>query len=55
MNQHDVQHVLIDQVIDPGKRVTVSMGTDRNLDSGIRTGLKILRNDEAFYFYFLYF
>ncbi|CAH9091497.1 unnamed protein product [Cuscuta europaea] len=29
------KHVLIDQVIDPGKRVTVSMGTDRHLDSDI--------------------
>nr|GMD87071.1 putative methyltransferase C9orf114 [Ipomoea batatas] len=29
------KHVQIDQVIDPGKRVTVSMGTDRNLDSDL--------------------
>lgn len=29
-----MQNVIVDQVIDPGTRVTVAMGTDRNLGSG---------------------
>lgn len=33
---HDllIQSVVIDQVLEPGTRVTVAMGTERNLDSG---------------------
>lgn len=30
----NMQNVIVDQVLDPGTRVTVAMGTDRNLDSG---------------------
>ena len=30
----NMQNVIIDQVLDPGTRVTVAMGTDRNLDAG---------------------
>lgn len=29
-----MQHVVIDQVVEPGTRVTVAMGTNRNLDTG---------------------
>ncbi|KAK7270015.1 hypothetical protein RIF29_22860 [Crotalaria pallida] len=31
-----VKHVLVDQVLEPGRRVTVAMGTNRNLDSDIQ-------------------
>ncbi|KAI5650570.1 hypothetical protein M9H77_36575 [Catharanthus roseus] len=29
------KHVVVDQVIEPGRRVTVAMGTNRNLDTGL--------------------
>lgn len=29
-----MQNVLIDKVLEPGVRVTVAMGTNRNLDAG---------------------
>jgi len=29
-----MQNVIVDQIFEPGRRVTVAMGTDRNLDSG---------------------
>jgi len=29
-----MQSVIVDQIFEPGRRVTVAMGTDRNLDSG---------------------
>lgn len=29
-----MQNVVVDQVLDPGVRVTVAMGTSRNLDAG---------------------
>jgi hypothetical protein len=29
-----MQHVAVDQILEPGKRVTVAMGANRNLDSG---------------------
>lgn len=29
-----MQHVIVDQILEPGRRVTVAMGTNRNLDSG---------------------
>lgn len=29
-----MQNVMIDQVLEPGTRVTVEMGTNRNLDAG---------------------
>jgi len=29
-----MQNVIVDQIFKPGRRVTVAMGTDRNLDSG---------------------
>lgn len=38
-----MQNVLIDQVLESGIRVTVAMGTNRNLDPG---------NDFVFLFYF---
>lgn len=32
MNNHDLQNVVIDQILEPGTRVTVAMGTNRHLD-----------------------
>ena len=29
-----MQHVVVDQTLEPGRRVTVAMGANRNLDSG---------------------
>jgi len=29
-----MQNAIVDQILEPGKRVTVAMGTNRNLDSG---------------------
>lgn len=30
----NMQHVVVDQILEPGRRVTVAMGANRNLDSG---------------------
>lgn len=34
-----MQNVVIGKVIEPGRRVTVAMGTDRNLDTGSELAL----------------
>lgn len=29
-----VQNVVVEQALEPGKRVTIAMGTNRNIESG---------------------
>lgn len=37
-----MQNVVIDQVLEPGTRVTVAMGTNRHLDGTLKRFLRIL-------------